>query len=331
MTNSAKTLEVISCPQTVSDLWDDLQKDIDPSKIIMKLLPEISYRFRFIGPFVTVRRLFVPNIVSKNVKKEKVLAIMNGKEEIIDESMKKIFAVVKPNSKEAREADNFFRRKMTGNFGQVCLMVNALVKPHPEVAGTFDLKVIPINRQICTEIASKGQNVKINGLKARDIVIRKQYPQRQYPQYPPNSYANPPSVRPAPFSPFPSGPNNPLGIAISSYMDQSSPNFPTHTVEIMEESFIPQEQIDYLMRRGLFDIRTVIKDVNEMNYGNYIYKEVSNYRMPKEFNDVIFDELAKPEENKHIEKAEEELSEVPRDAFENIDRLRGPINSLEVE
>ena len=316
MSDSAKTLEIISCPKTVADLWDELQKDIEPSGMMFKMLPNINYRFRFLGPFVTVNRLFIPYVISKYIKKDKLFDIMNGKQEAIDESMKKINSIVKPLSKEAKDAEYFFRKKIMvgGNFGQPCVMVNALIKNMPQL--DFHLKVVPITSQMCNEFLSKGLNTKINGLRARDVMIVKQYPN----QIPRQEQYRPPVPRW----------REDITI-MSDNMDTPQVSMPQYTIDIMEESFVDQKQIDNIMRHGLYDIKKVIKDLNEAQQGNYLYREVSDYRMPKEFNDVILDGLAKKEEDKHISKAEEEFAEIPKDAFENVDRLRDPIGSLEID
>jgi len=317
--DASKTVELILSPHTTHDIWDELHNDINPNDVILKISPTTSYRMRLIGPFISTQRIFVPPIIRSSFSNEKLVKIFNQDSVAVTEASE---VILKLNLKGKLKEDAFSFINKGNNFGQRCAISNVLLKSGDS---NFTLKVFPMNWTICQLLYSKGgENARISGLNARDIIIRKEYPRTNLPIQP--------QLQPA--SLFGYGHVSRTNAYINEYNSswQNAPNCrPNFDVDIKEESLLTQPQIDYIMQRGLFDIPKILSDINKSKTGSYVYRKVSKYHMPKELNDVIFADMAKIEERKHIEKVEEDILELPISSFENAKRMRGSINCLEVE
>lgn len=371
MPNPIKTLEIISCPQTVSGMWDEFEKDSNPNQFFLYMAEGIDYRVRFLGPFLSVNRVFVPRSVNMCVSRKRILeAVKNGGldekdvEEILENAKKK--RLIGCSKKEVNEIVRFFSMKPNDYPTDAnALAVNAIVQDCPVefdnvTVGPNSVKVITLNRSLCNTLSTFG-NIKISGIKARDVTIRRERPQPQR-----NQQENDPRVHriqsplhfpargfnanrdtygsnydrivvsdqggnPLPEPTLTSSYSYGVSYGVSPFAQQEQVVPFNYVVSVAEESNLSQEQIDYVLRRGLIDIPSLLKDLNKASLGCYIYKKVKDYRMPNEFSDAILNEIAKIDENRHVENTDEHLNDVPKESFENVDRFRGSIGSLEVD
>lgn len=101
-------------------------------------------------------------------------------------------------------------------------------------------------------------------------------------------------------------------------------------VQLKTDSFLSENAIKIVMANGLIDIIPTIKDLNRKN-GVFYYKfPCAEYKMPEELTKTVFSELKETEEIKHLSKADEKINDVPRSAFERLNKPMGAIDSLEV-
>jgi hypothetical protein len=338
--DAIEVIKAISCPKKVKDLWDNFQESTKAQDLFLKMETGVAYRMRLLGPFVRARRIFVPTIIKNNANKREIKSIINQDSKVIEEVSNRVSHLPSYDKKAIEKAKIFLKGKTDKHFlGNLCTLSNALIKNDSNV---FRLKIVTLNWSTCQIIYQEhGANAKISGLKARDIVMKKESTQRN--QRNQIQISNPPFgvfISDTSYSPIigtTSGNPDAYGNSIVTMLqpvnayEYDKNSFPVYTANLEEESTLTQSQIDYVMQNGLIDIIGVVKEINNSGYGNYIYAGVPQYRMPKDLNESIFYGMDKIEENRHIEKVEEDISDVPNSAFENFEKMRGTINSLEVE
>lgn len=338
--DAIETIKAISFPKTAKDLWDNFQEVTSVKDLFLKMEIGLTYRMRLLGPFVRARRIFIPPIIKNNANKSEIKSIINQDEKVIKEVLNRVSNLPSKYDKKAIEKAKIFLKGKTDKhfLGNLCTLSNALIKNDSNV---FRLKIVTLNWSTCQIINQEhGANAKISGLKARDIVMKKESTQRnQSGQGNQNGWRNIGGIYDA-YSPIigtTSGNPDAYGNSIVTMLqpvnayEYDKNSFPVYTANLEEESTLTQSQIDYIMQNGLIDIIGVVKEINNSGYGNYIYTGVPQYRMPKDLNESIFYGMDKIEENRHIEKVEEDISDVPNSAFENFEKMRGTINSLEVD
>jgi len=173
---SPNTLEVLSAPQTVGDLWDELQKDINPIKKFLTFEENREYVIRLLGPFMQASRLYNPQyrIVTKN--QIDVKRIASRDEKYFNEAINKIEELTKEASDIGKKKYHELERFLTNlyiNFGfEKCVVTNVYIKSGDR-RGEPKVKLVALTNSICKEIVQKVPELstKISGLNAKDIII----------------------------------------------------------------------------------------------------------------------------------------------------------------
>jgi hypothetical protein len=74
MSDSVKTLENLSCSQTTNDMWRELGMDINPDSVLVNMRGDNStVTLRFLGPFVSTRRIYASVLKQKKMNIESVI------------------------------------------------------------------------------------------------------------------------------------------------------------------------------------------------------------------------------------------------------------------
>lgn len=102
-------------------------------------------------------------------------------------------------------------------------------------------------------------------------------------------------------------------------------------VALKQQTYLSESDMNVIFGNGLIDIPPLIGQLNSSKTSCYYYKKIPNYRMASEFTKTLLEERSHMEENQHLSDVEEHLNEIPVEAFENRNRNRNAIGSLEVE
>jgi hypothetical protein len=350
---SVNTVEVLRSPPTTLDMWDELNREINLKKFVLTIRPNVNYRLRLLGPFVHVRRLFIPrssyisdvtsmsdlkSMASANENDfeklryevtEKVKVIANNilrqqnKKEIVgdkcvhEEIKKSIrrydFGMepvrsrrtissrrVSEQTSTLRELDEiltFIEKIPRKKAWQATAFVNGIVK---QPQGDVRIKIIPFIRSMCFELSPQ--------------VVRRS---RTNSEDEANSYVT------VPINGFYA---HDLKISKTGTGVQTS-----YSVSLSREAtFLNEQDTNYVLGSGLLDIPSIIRDVNEEFSTGYLYQTPSNYKMPDKFVSMLEAQLAKREEDIHIESVESEIDKLPPEAFEGVTDMSNPISSLEL-
>ena len=89
------------------------------------------------------------------------------------------------------------------------------------------------------------------------------------------------------------------------------------------------DEVKYIFSTGLYDIKELVKKINEDGTGGYIYEISSKYKMPEKFYQTLQEDFKVKEEQHHFQSAEENINDLPLEAFENAPTSDNPINSLD--
>lgn len=171
-----KTLEVLSAPQTTGDLWDELQKDLNPLKKFLTFMENREYTLRLLGPFMQVYRLYNPQSKLVTEYDIDVKRIASGDSQYFTKVISQVQNLIKQSNnrsqKKFHELGKFLLNVHKNfNFNK-CIVTNAYIKTGDK-RDEPKVKLIALSNVVCNEIIQKvpEADTKISGLNARDIVI----------------------------------------------------------------------------------------------------------------------------------------------------------------
>jgi len=287
-----KTVEILSYPRTSGDLWDELNRELNPIRIMTNIPPHVTMTVRFLGPFLLARRFYAP--FGRFSREIDVAEIANLNPRAIDKAKKIIHDFVKPIGgfqctvlQAYKEAIEILDKIQGGSMiWQKCILVNAFVRSG-HGPGEPRIRIMTLTRFLCDAILSKtgnNQNAKLNGVFAHDVSITR------------------------------------MGEKLNTKFEAN----------LMKQSALPAKDMEHILYHGLYNIPVLISEINNERSSSYHYSLVPNYKMPEEFTKSLFEGSKLQEEDKQLELVEEHLDEIPKEAFENLNKMCGPINSLEV-
>lgn len=96
-----------------------------------------------------------------------------------------------------------------------------------------------------------------------------------------------------------------------------------------QASHLTNETIRYLLRQRLWDIPSILKKINDGGPTSYLYRKISDYKMPSEFNDTIFSHYDE-NEGQHFEQVKNHINDLPENAIENRSMRGNPIATIEI-
>ena len=326
--SNTETVEELSIPKKVNDMWDDLNEEVNSfHNIILNFSPNQTYTIRLVGPFIKAKRFYAPSKFFPNyIGSEEIRSILGGNEKVYSEVCAKMIEENQKKHKTNSVTENKIgigwspkKRTSKVDLGELarlfdskrwqnCVLVNAIVKNTSFLTG--NIKIVPFskvmahsmhlketgrafrdNRSIdLTEVDNNIGKLKINGLYAHDIEILRR------------------------------------GTAQDTH----------YKIIISDEpSYLPKNSIDKIYRDGLYDIPSILNELNNCSinkrYG-YFYKKVTDYRMPSEMQDMLMEDIKiiKEEEvfNESIEELDNQIGDMPSEAFENRPSMNNSINSL---
>jgi len=335
---NTRTVELLSCPQTSGDLWTEIYKEDSPNNFILSFIPDSTYTMRLLGPFISARRLYIPhsNVSASFVNSKQIEDIRNGNEKLYDEIMNKIkesLHQMKPPKRTGKDIgklideidsesdfvdfrcpepvppsmnrrgqayDNislqeyeqligFLKALKRGSGWQKHILVNALIRSS-NVSLPLSSKmviIVPLIKRLCQSIfnAVGSSNIKINGLYAHDLTVRKS------------------------------------GRGLQTRYDVQLSRTPSH---------LPIEDVNQIFATGLLDIPSVIRDYAKNKFGGYMYKMNSDYKMSEEFFAYLEEEFPVKDEAVHFQRVEENINNLPEEAFENRINVNDAIGSLDI-
>jgi len=286
--NPTNTIEVLSCPQTTGDLWEELNQESSIHKKFQHFAEDSQYDMRLLGPFMQIKRLYNPQPEIGKEFNIDVDRIANNDNEYFDATVLKLRKIIQDkrhNEKKINEFGKFILDVYKNQNLQSCIITNAYIKWAANSA-VGKVKLVALTYGVCKEIAQRipDSNTRIGGLRARDITIKRK------------------------------------GSGLITRYD----------VELEQETFLGEDEVKKIFSKGLLDIPSVLKSINKTN-GSYYYKiPITQYRMPEELSNVLFEAVKEFEEGKHLRRADVKINTLPHNAFEK-NKHRGPIDSLEIE
>ena len=105
-----------------------------------------------------------------------------------------------------------------------------------------------------------------------------------------------------------------------------------HEVVIHPKTRLSIEEINYILRNGLYDIKKVIESINNKTIEKMsgYYYIVNDYKLPETLMDGFNKELSNIESDMHFEEVEDNICNIDQDAISDKEQCNGAIDSLEV-
>lgn len=283
-----KTMEVLSSPQTTNDLWDELQKDLNPLKKFLTFMENREYTIRLLGPFMQVNRLYNPQPSLVTEYDIDVKRIASKDSAYFDDVVAKIQRLIKahPRAKKYGELGKFLSNIYKGFGFSKAVITNAYIKSG-DARGEPKVKLVALTYAICKEIVQKvpEASTKISGLNARDIILTR----------------------------------------------RGSGLITRYEVAVEREALLHEKIVSKIFSQGLVDIPSLLNAMNRRNGAFYYQFQSDKYIMPQRLTNILFTDLKEIEEGRHLQRTNEKINTVPRNAFERAAKKIGPINSLEVD
>lgn len=333
MTNPKETIELLSCSKTSLDLWDNIYKDSLNKNPILYFMPNQSYKFRLIGPFIRAERIYVGrdnfNGVMGNCREtiDKINSILDGNSSLYEDETRKISDDRLAKAKKAKEAKN---STVVPDLNPVSIRRQPRVLAGAIRGGGFmNLDALSTNTYAGPEVSDLLYRIftKIGWQKC--VMV--------------NALLKPQNM--VQIIPFISSLCD--GIFQTAPRETKINGLFAHDIEIRKEGFglntqfhvdlsdkasgLSKKEVEGIMSDGLIDIEEVLKEHLRMKEGSsYIYRIISSYKMSKELNGEFIKSVKKVDAKNHIDQVEDEINELPLEAFENQISLDNPIASLEL-
>jgi len=283
-----RTMEVLSSPQTTNDLWDELQKDLNPLKKFLTFEENKEYTLRLLGPFMQVSRLYNPQHSLVTEYDIDIKRIASRDTEYFNDVIAKIQNLIKGNSRSKKypELGKFIFNAYKG-FGFTKAVVTNVYVKSGDHRGEPKVKLAALTHAICKEIIQKvpEADTKISGLNARDITLTRK------------------------------------GSGLITRYD----------VAVRNETLLHENIVAKIFSQGLVDIPSLLNAMNKRNGAFYYQFQSDKYIMPESLTNVLFSALREVEESRQLQRANEKINTMPKNAFERANKKMGPINSLEVD
>lgn len=354
---SKDVTEILSCPLNVTDIWTEFNRNLNVRDQMLKIVPGEIAVLRMLGPFVGAQRMFIPSVENTGVcENPEVMSIAYEKNPAV--LLSKIQSVRSKIVAAVRERPTrFFRSQMAksyGNFAQCSDSTILALLPQ------MDSDPAPVPRHRNTQrldpyLASSADGDRTSPLKQvkslvdflsimegdrnwQDCVLvnvmRVEHDQIRvfclFRTIIDSLIADCRRInRRAPHTIILNG----LKASNISVSRQGlGPRNSNFQVTISREcEFLSPRAVSKIFSDGLIDIPSFVERLNEKSYnGSYHYRVKSSYRMPEEFYGAINEEYSRMMEKSHVDGIDEDISEVPKEAFENMKDIHNPIANLEL-
>lgn len=329
-------VDLLSASKDAGDLWDEFnESDLKPNSVILIINYNTQYTLRFLGPFVKMYRFYCFPLTHQEALKSKIdiRGIANKEEKAIKDALSVATQFNKQGLLSNMEYSIFTKhlsKVTTSNIWQKCIAVNALVLSPDNI---FDkgIKLAVLTSSFCNTIFNRlpSEHAVINGLYAHNIsfIKRKEgYEQERFEEI--QRQLNRAEEPRRTFSSLAGNPSSLTPASPPSQLQDRIPQ-PYFEVDVENLSSLSNKHISYIVKHGLYDIPSVIEEVNKKNRVFY-YKIQEKYRMPSEFNKTLFEGRNRQEENTHFDCVEHQINELPVEAFEKRRRINSPIVGLDL-
>jgi hypothetical protein len=323
----SETAHVFSA-KTGRDLWDSIYQGCNAERLLHHFGPGCTNLFRFLGPFLNARRIYIPPEIKKRMGRQVLTSLFQRDEEallkVIGEFGLEKYVTLKQNrygyvpvgvepsignivaihhalatrgdkSTEASVA-RFLHGLYYDKGWQNCILVNALLI---NGENNFQLVVLPMHSMISQSIMTSVANLAHKGKRGGDL--------------------NKVKV---------------CGIfAHNIKIGRSGTGFKTKYTANVERkpSYLTDNQVEYICGNGLIDMRSFLKDINAKGNHFYHYVFESDYRMADHLMTDIKTEASRKIDEEEIEALEAEYDRLPVEAVQDPNRINNPISQLEVD
>jgi len=362
--NKKNDLDFLSDFQASDSLWDAISHDTNINNLqnlILHFEPERKYTLRFLGPFINFDRAYIQLLkpIRKELGTQKTLSILNQDEAVINEAIeiaKKKGFKEKGKKEEVEEMIPF--NGTNDRVNAFDTLYRSLDPNIPNVPPTFSTRFEPVRTRAARNNTplmvrwQDGPEVSQNTSDTNvDIITwlkKLKYKKIWSKCNMVNALLKEEHSMTMTIVPITSLLRNDL-CAVCSHSNSNVKISGINAHDIIcikrgkglqsrfevnispkKPSFLSDEQINYVLKNGLFDIRSVVQEINNKNSHAFFYKEISNYKMPKELLSCMLEDMKQAEENKHINAAEENYEDIPHEAFENHLDINNAIDGLEI-
>ena len=301
-------------------VWDEIIESKNSSNLFF--FPNTSVNnIRLLGPFFVAKRVFVPEnlelkrYITTDELKQLVLKENNVS---LEEKLLKKLSVYKTeylNSLETtRAGEKISVREIQSAISafskqtwQKVLLINGYVQDSSVDYNhtSKNIKIITFTigsiRQLQQDVFNKRcQNAKINGIMARDILVRRNVESR-----PPRSNNN--------------------GLKTDEQMQISD-----------DTTMLPEEAINKIMKNGILDIKKALKSQNNKNldrmHGYFHIIEETDFKAPEEFSSLLMTEINDHKQELSIKKISNyKTDNLPPEATDDQDDLNNPIMNMDID
>ena len=326
--------EILSCPLTIEDAWTELYRDQNLHNLIVTLRANDSTVFRMIGPFVGAQRIFIPSIKSletvegftdKDINIVNILKDINSPESKIQ--INKFRSVVERYIKDIESTSN-------ASF-DIVPSFDSLTSSNPSSVQNINLQN-PVIRQIKSLVdllkimdgRKKWQDcllvnvVVVNRNEIRVLPLFRSILGLLSEECLMNFSTRPQEVKI----------NGLKAHDITIARKGMGPSDSNFKIKLSKKcDYLSDKNIRTILSEGLIDIPSLVNKLsNEIRGGKYYYRLKTSYKMPEELYKTMHEEYNIVSEKKHIDAILENISDIPLEAFENMQSLDSSIDGLEI-
>ena len=320
--SKTKTIEELSISKTGRDLWDEFNENPDNPNSRLLMLNNFRVDVRLIGPFVNVSRFYSPILRHKDLE---------GFQENVDiesianknfTAIEKAKVYLKKHFKDGITIRSFDREDRSERYGILWgqqglqgLPITSNKANKISVDEYFNQieKTVTWQKCIMSNVFIKSVS---DGSRIKIIVITRNIYDSIVAEYKAVNNLN------RTISGLFAGD---LSITKTGERKQSK-----YQVKVNNPTPLNDIEINHIISRGLIDIPTLINEININKNSSYYYKKNSDYRMGSTFMKEILCDASNVIEKEHFANIDENLHNIPKDAFENVRNINNAIIGLDL-
>ena len=335
------TVEALSNIGTCGDLCIESNKNVNPNNLILHINPGIPYNLRFLGPFIYAERLYVHKESHVFAGTAEIKRIAKGDLALLEEILEKVKTAKlnsppppnsNPNIPMSQTANSgttinvgdVVRFDSGGNVASASLSSSTVPQTYhtppksqrriyEEIEEFFrklyskhhwqkctmvnvlvkeskEIKILPLISTMCQSIQNCANGADGMSTKISGVNARDIILQKE-------------------------------GRGLQTTFRAS------FSANVTSLSY---EEMEHVFSRGLLDIPQAMKAVNN-HYGHpYIYRKVSDYKMAETLYPDILEKYGHKQQEQHLVAIEENINDLPNEAFENQNNLDNPISALDI-
>ena len=304
--NVDKIIEEITLPNTISDLWDELYKTQNP-QVIISFRDGTGYKFRLLGPFVRGSRLFLaPNSkFYEYMCPDELTKILKGDREVCGTVIKRMLNKTPDSIRKKLHVESIADLKLQSVTGrkfaemastienmcyktqwQPIVFSNAVILDTNAVFATANPAIVCLSKNLCYQILNEIIPLSKNRQDASKKLIS-------------GLYAH--------------------DIMVSR---QGQGINAKYTIKVSKQpEHLPNSVVSFVLKEGLWDMQEIVKVCNKKvisgKMNGFVYRIDRDCKMSSELMSEIFDQANQIDEAAYMDAVEEEIADLPKEAFEN--------------